>query len=50
MQNFQDTFETGMQSFICAFSICLTVPLRAHNRKYYGSYLSNQLKIKVLFR
>ena len=24
MQNFQDTFETRKQSFICAFSICMT--------------------------
>ena len=27
MQNFQDTFETQMQLFISAFSICMTVPL-----------------------
>ena len=27
MQNFQDTFETRNQSFISAFSICMTVPL-----------------------
>ena len=26
MQNFQDTFETRKQSFISAFSICITVP------------------------
>ena len=28
MQNFQDTFKTRNESFICAFSICLTVPLK----------------------
>ena len=28
MQNFQDTFETPKQSFISAFSICMTVPLK----------------------
>ena len=28
MQNFQDTFETREQSFISAFSISITVPLR----------------------
>ena len=28
MRNFQDTFETHKQSFIGAFSICMTVPLR----------------------
>ena len=27
MQNFQDTLEKGKQSFIRAFSICMTVPL-----------------------
>ena len=27
MQNFQDTFETRKQSFISAFSICITVTL-----------------------
>ena len=37
MQNFQDTFETRKQSFIGAFSICMTVPLtifRNRNMKY----------------
>ena len=28
MQNFQDSFETHKRSFISAFSICMTVPLR----------------------
>ena len=28
MQTFQDTFETRRRSFIGAFSICMTVPLR----------------------
>ena len=27
MRNFQDTFETLKRSFICDFSICMTVPL-----------------------
>ena len=27
MQNFHDTFETRKQSFISAFSICMTAPL-----------------------
>ena len=27
MRNFQDTFEARKQSFIGAFSICMTVPL-----------------------
>ena len=28
MRNFQDNFETCEQSFISAFSICVTVPLK----------------------
>ena len=28
MRNFQDTFETRKRSFISAFSICITVPLK----------------------
>ena len=28
MRKFQDTFETRKRSFINAFSICMTVPLR----------------------
>ena len=27
MRNFQDTFETRKRLFICAFSICILVPL-----------------------
>ena len=29
MRNFQDIFETRKQSFISAFSICMTVPLKS---------------------
>ena len=29
MRNFQDIFETSKQSFISAFSICMTLPLNA---------------------
>ena len=28
MRNFQDAFESRKRSFICAFSICMTVSLR----------------------
>ena len=28
MRNFQDIFETRKRSFISAFSICMTVPLK----------------------
>ena len=38
MRNFQDTFETRERSFISAFSICITVPLKKSD-KYVG--LSN---------
>ena len=27
MRNFQDTFETGKQSFTSSFSVCMTVDL-----------------------
>ena len=38
MQNFQDPLETRQQSFISAFSICMTVPLIACYILYPGSY------------
>ena len=43
MRNFQDTFETRKQSFISAFSICMTVPLKFENgqRKYSEKPLPN---------
>ena len=31
MRNFQDTFKTRKQSFISAFSICMTIPSKATN-------------------
>ena len=30
MRNFQHSFETRKQSFIGAFSICMTLPLKKH--------------------
>ena len=30
MGNFGDTLATRKQSFICAFSICMTAPLKVH--------------------
>ena len=33
MRNFQNTFETRKRSFISAFSICMTVPLREYIKK-----------------
>ena len=33
MQNFQDTFETRKRSFISAFSISMTLPLRNKNEE-----------------
>ena len=29
MRSFQDTFETRKRSFISAFAICMTIPLRS---------------------
>ena len=29
MQNFEDTFETRKRSFLSAFLICMTVPLKS---------------------
>ena len=31
MRNFQETFETFKRSFISAFSICMTIPLKPHD-------------------
>ena len=51
MRNFQDTFETRKRSFISAFSICTTVPLRQHYwisacRGLIGKILHNCLRCK----
>ena len=35
MQYFQDTFEKRKQSFINAFSVCMTVPLSLQQKIYY---------------
>ena len=35
MRNFQDTFETRKRSFICAFSICMTLPLRCSRSQMF---------------
>ena len=32
MQNFQDSFKTRKQSFISAFSICMSAPLKREKR------------------
>ena len=40
MPNFQDTFETRKRSFISAFSICMTVPLRDDHYQQYSQSLS----------
>ena len=58
MQNFQDTFETRKRSFISAFSICMTVPLKAGWQKWMmfilldvliaAKYLTLVISLKVL--
>ena len=34
MRNFQDTFETRKRSFISAFAICMTVPLKHFQKDF----------------
>ena len=43
MRKFQDTFETRKQSFISAFSICITVPLNAAKLNLRADYQQNKL-------
>ena len=47
MRNFQDTFETRKRSFISAFSICMTVPIK--HVKLIISENYNECKTKHLF-
>ena len=42
MRNFQDTFETRKRSFICAVSICMTVPLRWVSKYKQIKYCQNK--------
>ena len=45
MQNFQDTFEAWKQSFISAFSTCMTVPLKINAyKKSFKSFAGKKLK------
>ena len=58
MRNFEDVFKTCKRSFISAFSICMTVPLRSNhskfiskelNKLYLGlSYAINFLRTKLM--
>ena len=51
MQNFQDTFETWKQSFISAFSTCMTVPLKINAyKKSFKSFAGKRLKTIQLNR
>ena len=47
MQKFQYTFETNKPSFICVFSICMTVPLRRIKTLKNENYIKN-INIKTL--
>ena len=38
MRSFQNTFETFKQSFISAFSICMTVPLNGYVYEFSVDY------------
>ena len=45
MRNFQDTFETRKRSFVSAFSICMTIPVKY--AIFFESYMVLiRLKIK----
>ena len=43
MRNFQETFETRKRSFISAFSICMTVPLK-NNTGVLVAQIANEVK------
>ena len=49
MRKFQDSFETRKQSFITAFSICMTVPLKILqiSQENTGGLLSKELFLKI---
>ena len=47
MRNFQDTFETRKRSFISAFSICMTVPIKHVKLIIFENY--NECKTNHLF-
>ena len=46
MRSFQDTFKTRKRSFINAFSICMTVPLK-NNGNRYRTYKYKALQCKI---
>ena len=48
MRYFEGTFKTRKQSFVGAFSICVTVPLN-ENRKDANDYLKRLLGFFILF-
>ena len=45
MRNFQDTYETRKRSFISAFSICMTVPLKELQNHSGKSFFESATKI-----
>ena len=47
MGNFQDTFETCKRLFISAFSICMTVPLRFENFRFWFYMVCIERDIQV---
>ena len=49
MRNFQGSFETPKQAFICAFSICITVPLKKINAIRIIFHKDKFSHTKVLF-
>ena len=51
MWNFQDTFETCKQSFISAFSICMTVSLKLtpQNGQTHSNNLFARVRLTILW-
>ena len=48
MRNFQDAFETSKRSFISAFSIYMTVPLKSLSNPFIFSEGTHCMKIRLL--
>ena len=48
MQNFENHFETHKRSFVCAFPICMTAPLRKEINRLLSKGMPNiYLKVTI---
>ena len=50
MRNFQDTLETRKRSFISAFSICMTVPLKNYHVTTFASFFLFRLIFEGVYQ